>query len=215
MSYIYLIAIRDDPSIISCYQKGDRVRVDNSDKLSLPPVATKCSNDTTFNLRNLDHFSFENEFYNHAAEIGLLEQSSDGMMLAQQVRIEEKEGTSWWVYAAAAGLVAAAAVGGYKYYESNYKPVTKKSWMDHLNPWYKPPPTLGQRMLTGFQNATKAGLDGVVRVSPFPKTVTLNMLETALCPPNRLPYSATQDILNNALDHIATGYALRKQITES
>src|SRR5208282_5099293 len=56
MSYMYLLATQDDSSPISCYKKGDKVKVDISTSSSIPLSATNCSNGTTFLLKHLDHF---------------------------------------------------------------------------------------------------------------------------------------------------------------
>jgi|SRR5579859_3140852 len=56
MSRLTLIASQDDPSVISCYKKGDKVNVDITNTKSLPIRATNDTTNVTFFLKHLDHF---------------------------------------------------------------------------------------------------------------------------------------------------------------
>jgi hypothetical protein len=136
MSYIFLIAIKDDPSIISCYQTGNRIRVEQNTKLVLPLSAERCSDGTSFNLKHYDHFVIESDFCEHLMDIGEATPSD--------FQHDEQSGTSWWKYGlgvAAVAAVAAASYGGYRYYQSTQAlPETpSKSLFDRFNPWYKEP----------------------------------------------------------------------------
>jgi hypothetical protein len=56
MPYVYFTAIADDPSIISCYTKGDKIKVEIEGKKSLPLPATNCTTNVSFSLKHFEHF---------------------------------------------------------------------------------------------------------------------------------------------------------------
>jgi hypothetical protein len=56
MSCVYFTASQDDPSLISCYKRGDKVKLEVGDKNSLPLPATNCTTNSSFLLKHLDHF---------------------------------------------------------------------------------------------------------------------------------------------------------------
>ena len=181
MPYVYLVAAKNDPSAISCYVEGERVRIDISG--SLPFVATK-SNGTTFRLRHLDHFMEENEFHDCATSLGLTQEAPH--------QVESKQGLPWGKIALGVGLVAlvaAVGVGGYKYVNKK----EEKSLWDEFNPWYKKP-TLKDRIKKDFTKATDTVIDRTVTVArenPIATRMTCNLLQTVLDPRTLGPSNIT------------------------
>ncbi|KAI9857108.1 MAG: hypothetical protein M1813_008599 [Trichoglossum hirsutum] len=186
MSYIFLIAVKSDESRISCYEQGDLVRIDNTETITLPVVATKCSNETTFVLKHYDHFVEQNEFLSQAKN----EKSISGGMLAQDLKPPQQAvaGISSWWLAAGAVVVVAGGIVGYRYLSA---PV-EKTFLERLNPWSRPT-TRGRRLMV---NATETVKDISARIEPTPGW---RVIDQHLLRPQSIPAQVKAQVLGLAI----------------